>query len=418
MKRKRWIWIVIIALVLGGIVFATIKKRSKVGVEVQIAKVGKEDLQAKVSANGKIQAQKKVDLSATVPGQITELAVEEGDAVTKGQFLLQIDATPQRTAAQSTAHSLEALQREVESARASLAQAQADYRRAEGNHGAQIISDADLERAATAVKTAESTLKAAERRVAQTGSSLAGAQDSLSKTTVRSPIDGIVTARRVEEGEVAVIGVLNNPGTVLLTISDMSSVEAELEVDETSIPSVKLNQEARVRIDAYPNKTFDGTVTEVGSSPINAATTGQQQTEAIKFRVKVQLKNPPQDIKPGLSVQADIMTGARTQVIAVPIQALVVRDAEKKPDEKPSPDAPKEQEGVYLMEDGKAKFQPIKTDLMGELSVEVTEGLKEGDVLITGPFRSLRTLKPGDKVREEKKKGPGGPDGPSASPQG
>jgi HlyD family secretion protein len=417
-KRKRWIWIVIIALVLGGIVFATIKKRSNVGVEVQVAKVGKEDLQAKVSANGKIQAQKKVDLSATVPGQITQLAVEEGDAVTKGQFLLQIDATPQRTAAQSTAHSLEALQREVESARASLAQAQADYRRAEGNHKAQIVSDADLERAATAVKTAESTVRAAERRVAQTGSSLAGAQDSLSKTTVRSPMDGIVTARRVEEGEVAVIGVLNNPGTVLLTISDMSSVEAELEVDETSIPSVKLNQEARVRIDAYPNKTFDGTVTEVGSSPINAATTGQQQTEAIKFKVKVQLKNPPPDIKPGLSVQADIMTGARTQVIAVPIQALVVRDAEKKPDEKPSPDAPKEQEGVYLMEDGKAKFQPIKTDLMGELSVEVTEGLKEGDTLITGPFRSLRTLKPGDKVREEKKKKGTGPDGPSASPQG
>jgi len=132
----------------------------------------------------------------------------------------------------------------------------------------------------------------------------------------------------------------------------------------------------------------------------------------------VQLKNPPEGIKPGLSVQADLMTGARTQVIAVPIQALVVRDAEKKPDEKPSPDAPKEQEGVYLMEAGKAKFQPIKTDLMGELSVEVTEGLKEGDVIITGPFRSLRTLKPGDKVREEKKKEPGGPDGPSASPQG
>jgi hypothetical protein len=148
------------------------------------------------------------------------------------------------------------------------------------------------------------------------------------------------------------------------------------------------------------------------------AQAGQQQTEAIKFKVKVQLKNPPPDIKPGLSVQADIMTGARTQVIAVPIQALVVRDAEKKPDEKPSPDAPKEQEGVYLMEDGKAKFQPIKTDLMGELSVEVTEGLKEGDTLITGPFRSLRTLKPGDKVREEKKKKGTGPDGPSASPQG
>jgi HlyD family secretion protein len=415
-KRKRWIWIAIVVLVLGGIVFATIKKRGKQGVEVQIAKVKLEDLQAKVTANGKIQAQKKVDLSATVPGQITELAVEEGDTVTKGQFLLQIDSAPQRTAAQSTAHSLEALQREVESASASLAQAQADYRRTEGNHTAKIVSDADLERASTAVKTAEAQLRAAERRVAQTGSSLAGAQDSLSKTTVRAPIDGVVTARRVEEGEVAVIGVLNNPGTVLLTISDMSAVEAELEVDETAIPNVKLEQKARVRIDAYPNKTFDGVVSEVGSSPINAAVTGAQQQEAIKFKVKVQLASPPAGIKPGLSVQADLLTGARTQVVSVPIQALVVRDIEHKPDEKPDPDAPKEQEGVYLMEDGKAKFQPIKTDLMGELSVEVTEGLKEGDTIITGPFRSLRTLKPGDKVREEKKPKGGGPDGPSASP--
>jgi HlyD family secretion protein len=416
-RRKHWIWIAVIALVVLGVAGFIVKKRGKQGTEVQIAKVAREDLQAKVTANGKVQAQKKVDLSATVPGQITQLAVEEGDRVIKGQFLLQIDPVSQRTAAQSTAHSLEALQREVESARANLEQARADYRRTEGNHKAQIVSDADLERAATAVKTAESTLQAAERRVAQTGASLAGAQDSLAKTTVRSPMDGIVTARRVEEGEVAVIGVLNNPGTVLLTISDMSVVEAELEVDETSIPSVKLEQEARVRIDAYPNKTFNGAVTEVGSSPINVAAAGTTQQEAIKFKVKVQLTNPPEGIKPGLSVQADILTGDRTQVIAVPIQALVVRDVERKPDEKLAPDAPREQEGVYLMEDGKAKFQPIETDLMGELSVEVTEGLKEGDTIITGPFRSLRTLKPGDKVREEKKpkNGPGGPQG---GPQG
>ncbi len=418
MKRKRWIWITIIVVVLLGVVGLSLSKRGKKGAEVQVAKVAREDLQAKVTANGKIQAQKKVDLSATVPGQITQLAVEEGDRVAKDQFLLQIDPVSERTAAQSTAHSLEALEREVESARASLEQAKADYRRTEGNHQAQIVSTAELERASTAVKTAESTLRAAERRVAQTGASLAGAQYSLAKTTVRSPMDGIVTAKRVEEGEVAVIGVLNNPGTILLTISDMSVVEAELEVDETSIPNVKLDQEARVRIDAYPNKTFDGVVTEVGSSPINLTTTGQQQTEAIKFKVKVQLENPPADIKPGLSVQADLLTGARTQVIAVPIQALVVRDIERKPDEKPAPDAPKDEEGVYVIEDGKAKFLPIKTDLMGELSVEVTEGLEEGASIITGPFRVLRSLKPGDQVREEKKKKDGGPDGPSASPPG
>jgi HlyD family secretion protein len=185
----------------------------------------------------------------------------------------------------------------------------------------------------------------------------------------------------------------------------MSVVEAELEVDETSIPQVALGQEARVRIDAYPNKTFHGVVTEVGSSPI-PPTQGAQQ-EAIKFRVKVELQDPPAGIKPGLSVQADILTGFRTQAVAVPIQALVVRDAERPAGEAPSPQAdqaPREQEGVYLMEDGKARFQPISTGLMGELSVEVVEGLAGGETLITGPFRSLRTLKPGDRVREEKEK--------------
>ena len=162
-------------------------------------------------------------------------------------------------------------------------------------------------------------------------------------------MDGVVTARRVEEGEVAVIGVQNSPGTVLLTISDMSVVEAELEVDETSIPSVELGQEARVRLDAYPNQTFRGVVTEVGSSPLVAAA-----NQAIKFKVKVRLDDPPAGIKPGLSARADILTGFRGKALAVPLQALVVRDIERKPRRararRPTP--PREEEGVYLMEDG------------------------------------------------------------------
>src|SRR4029078_12640386 len=204
-----------------------------------------------------------------------------------------------------------------------------------------------------------------------------GAQDTLSKTTVNAPMDGVVTAKRVEEGEVAVVGVLNQPGTVLLTISDMSVVETELEVDETSIPSVKLNQEARVRIDAYSNQSFVGVVTEVGNRPIVQTGT---QNEAIRFKVKVQIKNPPPDIKPGLSVQADILTGFRAKALVVPIQALVVRDREKKPGEAVS-GAPRDEEGVFLMEGGKARFQAIQTGLLGELSLEVASGLKGGETL-------------------------------------
>jgi HlyD family secretion protein len=402
--KRKWLWIglaVLLLAVLGG--FAASRRGPK-PTEVQTAKAGREDLQAKVSANGKIQAQKKVDISATIPGQITRLAVEEGDRVEKGQFLLQIDAVNPRAAARSNEFSMQALREELESSRAALSLARDDLRRAERNHQAGILPAADLERARTAVKTSAASVQATERRVQQAGASLEGAQDTLAKTTIRSPMDGVVTARRVEEGEVAVIGVQNSPGTVLLTISDMSVVEAELEVDETSIPSVKLGQEARVRLDAYPNRTFRGVVTEVGSSPlINAA------NQAIKFKVKVRVDDPPADVKPGLSARADILTGFRGRALVVPLQALVVRDVERKPGAPaPPPDAPREQEGVYLMEDGKVRFQPLKTGLLGDLAIEVIDGLAGGETVVTGPFKALRTLNPGDPVILEKpKKGEG-----------
>jgi HlyD family secretion protein len=200
-----------------------------------------------------------------------------------------------------------------------------------------------------------------------------------------------------------VIGIQNSPGTVLLTISDMSDVETELEVDETSVPSVKVGQEARVKIDAYPNKTFQGVVTEVGGSPILPP--AGAASNAIKFKVKVQIKDPPPDVKPGLSVQADILTGFREKALAVPIQALVIRDRERKPGDAAT-GTPRDEEGVFLMEDGKAKFQPIQTGLVGELTLEVVSGLKGGETLVAGPFKALRALKPGDLVKPEEPKRP------------
>ena len=404
MTRKRKIVIGVGVGVVALAVLASLR-RGPQATPVQLAKVGREDLQAKVTANGKVQAQKKVDISATIPGQVVHLAVKEGDRVKKGQFLLQLDPVSARAAAVGSESSMQALQRELDSSRATRDQARADFERAQRNHQGGIIPDADLEKARTALATAEAAALATERRVAQARAGLESAQDMLSKTTIRAPMDGTVTAKRIEEGEVAVIGVQNQPGTVLLTISDMSVVEAEMEVDEASIPNVKEGLEARVRVDAYPNQTFDGVVTEVGHSPI-VKTTGAN--EAIKFKVKVQIKNPPEGIKPGLSVQADILTGFRAQALVIPIQALVVRDVERKPGEKPAPGAPREEEGVYLFDSGKVGFQKLKSGLLGETSLEVVEGLKGGETIITGPFKALRNLKPGDPVREEKqeKKGP------------
>ncbi len=407
MKRKRiWIGVGIVVVAAAGV---AISRRGPRPTAVQVATVGREDVQAKVTANGKVQAQKKVDMSATIAGQVTHIAVKEGDRVQKGQFLLQIDAVNPRAVARSSEASMQALLKDLDSARANLEQARIDLRRAEENQRAGIIATAEFDRARTTFTTAEAASRAAERRVEQAQASMEGARDTLAKTTVRAPMDGIVTAKRVEEGEVAVVGVLNQPGTVLLTISDMSVVETELEVDETAVPSVKVGQEARVRVDAYPNQTFDGVVTEVGSSPILKTAT-QTQTEAIKFEVKVQIKVPPEGIKPGLSVQADILTGFRGQALVVPIQALVVRDAEPAAGaDKPKSGSRRDQEGVYLIKDGKAAFHPIKTGLLGELSMEVVDGLSGGETVITGPFRALRALKPDDLVRPESPK-------PGASP--
>jgi len=399
MKRKI-LWGVLVLSVVGGGAGVYLAKRGPKPKPVQIGKVTRQDLQAKVSANGRIQATKKVDISATVPGQVTQLAVQEGDEVKKGQFLLQLDSVNFRAGARSSEFSMQALLKDLDSAQFNADQAKADLTRAEQNHAAGILADADLQRARTTASTTEAALRGVEQRVEQARAMLEGARDTLSKTTIRAPMDGIVTAKRIEEGEVAVIGVQNQPGTVLLTISDMSVVEAEMEIDETSIPSVKLGQDARVHIDAYPNQTFDGIVTEVGNSPIVAAT--GQANNAIKFKVKVQLKNPPPGIKPGLSVQSDILTGFRAKALTVPLQALVVRDAERKPEDPAPTGPPKEEEGVFVMEGGKASFRAIKTGLTGELSVEVLDGLKEGESLVTGPFKDLRELKPGDAIREQK----------------
>ena len=197
MKRKR-LWIIGAAVVVLGAGSWVATHRGPKPVEVQVAKVGREDLQAKVSANGKVQAQRKVDISATIAGQVTKIAVEEGDRVRKGQFLLQIDPVNSRSAARSTQASLQALKRDVESARASSEQARADFERAAKNHKAGIIPVADLERARTALATSEASLQASERRVEQARATLEGVQDTLSKTTVRAPMNGIVTAKRVE----------------------------------------------------------------------------------------------------------------------------------------------------------------------------------------------------------------------------
>ncbi len=374
---------------------AAAKPWQKKGERVRTQKVEKGALVSIVTCNGKIQARRKVDLSANVPGQITNLAVREGDTVKKGDFLLQIDRTSLQAQFDSSRGALDALFHERDAAKSGVEQAKLDLDRLRVSLDSGLVSQSEYDRAKISLDQAQANLEASEKRIEQARAQMAGARDTLGKTTITAPIDGIVTRLAVEEGEVAVIGTMNNPGTVLLTISDLAEIEAVMEVDETDIPSIHLGQKAKITIDAYPNHEFDGDVTEVGSSPIQK-TLSASDTEAIDFEVKIRMLTPPAGLRPGLSVSAAITTGEKTEVISVPLQALAIR--EKEGSRARPGDKPKDEEGVFVVEGGKVKFSPITTGMTGELNIEVVSGLKGGEEIVTGPFKTLRELKDGGQI--------------------
>jgi HlyD family secretion protein len=405
MSRTKKITIAAVALcgVLAIVAFSLTGKDRNLP-RVTTAKVEKVDLVSRVTANGKIQARNKVDLSALVMGQIVNLAVKEGDKVKKGQFLLQIDRTQLAAQAQGREATLAAARHDLEAAQSAADQAKLDYERAKQNYDGKILPEADYQHARATWQQTSATLAAVDQRMKSTLADLAASRDSLSKTTVGAPLAGVVTALPVKEGEVTVIGTMNNAGTQLLTISDMSVVEAVMMVDETDMPSVKVGQKALVNIDAYPDQPFEGVVTEAGSSPIpknDPDLEGLTTTsDAINFKVRIQVLQPPEAIRPGYSVTADIITARRARALAVPLAAMVLRDSPK--GVRTAAGKLKTEQGVYAVQSGKIQFLPIRSGISGELMIEVVEGLTEGKEIVTGPFKALRTLKEGDRVTIEK----------------
>jgi len=401
MSKKLKVSLIVGAVVLAAVaVSAVVSSKKKDATRVITAKVKEQDIVSKVTANGKIQAENKVELSALVQGQIVNLVVREGDRVRKGDFLLQIDRNRAAAEEASSAAAAKASLSDRDSARTALDQARRDHDRALSNFQARISSEADLQRARAALDTARAAYEGMVNRVDQSRATLNAYRDTLSKTTVRSPLEGIVTTLRVKAGEVTVIGTMNNPGTQLMTVSDMSTVLAVLMVDETDTPTVAVGQKALLTIDAYQGQTFEGAVVEVGHSPILRDDPDLQglttTSDAINFKVKVKMVKPPPGIRPGFSVSADIVTGTKKKIPSVPLAAIIVRDSAK--GEKTESGRLKTEEGVYLMKEGKASFAPIRTGIAGELMVEVLDGLRPGQEIITGPFKALRTIKDGDPV--------------------
>jgi HlyD family secretion protein len=435
MSRKKLVIGVLIVVALGAIAYANLSFKRTTGIEINTEKIAKRDLEAVVSASGKIRPKKSVNISADTVGKVVGLAVNEGDLVVAGQFLLQIDPRNLQTQVNRTGASLAAARSQlaetrtaVENARTNLKLAQDNLERQKELIKSGLTPRETVDRAESEVKLRMSDLAQREQsvitqetRIKQEEANVENAQYDLNKVRIVSPIAGIVTRRNIEEGETVMIGTMNNAGTVLLTIADLSVIETEVEVDETDIPFIKLGQPAMVTIDAIPDKKFPGKVTEVGNSAIQA-TGAAAATRATNFKVVVTLDGTIPDVRPGFTCTAVVTTATRQQVVSVPIQATTVREMvvnadgsivrtpPPPPGSAPSrrPTAPaelqpgqtrKEIEGAFLVTDGKAVFTPIKVGIAGEKYFEVLSGLKEGDEVITGPFTSVRSLKDGDAVK-------------------
>ena len=428
-----------VVVILGAIAFANFKFKRGEGVTVTAETSKSRDLEALVSASGKIQPKKFVNISADTMGRVTNLAVEEGDRIDRGQFLLQIDPRNLRSAVQRTEASLQAarssadqLKLALESAKVALKQAQDAYRRQQDLWKGGLTTKETLEKAEADLRIREADLRSQEQnvttqqaRMQQESATLESARYDLSKVRIESPIKGIVTKRNIEEGETVVIGTMNNAGTVLITVADMSVIEAEVEVDETDIPSVKLGQVAKVTIDAIPNKSFTGKVTEIGNSPITSGTgAAASSSQATNFRVTVQLDTEIAEVRPGFTCTAEVTTATRKSVVSVPIQATtvremvvdekgnIVRNTEPDASKRPRPGAVqaselkpgqsrKELEGVFVVRDNKAQFVTVTTGIAGDKYFEVLGGLKEGDSVVVGPFASVRELNDGAAVKIE-----------------
>lgn len=424
-KKARIIAGVAAVVVLAGVVAASVIRDRRSKVTVQTQKVGKLDLVSMVSASGEVKPKKFVNISANVSGRITNLYVQEGDAVRKGQVLARIDSTRFEAGERQSAAALQGARADLERAEADLENSRLVFERARRMRDEKLIADQAFDQADAELKMKAAAVESQKRRIAQQAAMLETNRDELEKTTIVAPMSGVVTSLVKEEGE-SVIGAQSFSPTVLMTVADLSVMEVEILVDETDIRNVRLGQEAEVRVDALEGIKIKGDVTEIGSSAIPrgtsaAAATGQSTAstanQAKDFKVVVTLKDPPATLRSGLNATADIVTDRKALALSVPIQAVVVRQLDKEgkvieagtvqaAEGEPTGPVEKgeEQDGVFVVNAGQAHFRPIKTGIMGETDIEILGGLEEGDEIVVGSYKTLRTLKHEAKIKVEEKK--------------
>src|SRR5213593_1044661 len=462
--KKKFLTAVLIAVAILSAVGYGMFVRNRGVVTVQTGRAIRQDLTQTVSANGEIKPKKYVNVSSNMMGRIVRLPVKEGDRVHEGSLLVQLESIQSEADVRSAEASFDAAQTELEgmsasirsaeatvaSAKAEITRSEADLARAKQNFSRAeqmtregLIAKEQYDRAKADFDISSAQLNAANARmtqseaqeaqalkqrdstavrIAQQRAALTRARDQFSKTTIRSTLDGIITNLPVNEGEIAIVGIQNQPGTTLMTIADMSIITAEVKVVETDIVNVTLGQETRIKVDALGDRMLAGHVTEIGNSALTRTTTGTIGTsgtgqEAKDFKVVITLDDPPPELRPGLSCTATIETATRQQIVTAPIQALTIREFDPADPiaqstgavavTAPAARANKkkvEKEGVFVINNGVAFFRPVKTGITGTTDIEILEGLTENDQIVTGPYQVLRTL--ADNARVKIKKAP------------
>ena len=441
--RKKFLVFSLLVIASSAAVGYGVYARNRGVIAVQSGVVVRQNLAQTVSANGEIKPKKSVNISSNTMGRIVQMPVKEGDAVKKGDLLIRLESIQTEADVRSAEASLDAAQAELEamsaqnesndatvnSAKADIKRAEADLTRVQQNldrakrmSEAGLLAPQEFERSKTDYDIGAAQLNAARARLAQTEaqaaqgkkqrdstslriaqqrSALIRARDQQSKTTIKAPLQGVITYLPVNEGEIAIVGVQNQAGTVLMTIADLSVITAEVKVDETDIVNVRVGQEATIRVDALGEKTLKGHVSELGNSALtrtgstSATAQGGGSQEAKDFKVIITLDNPPPELRPGLSCTATIVTATKSTVLTIPIQALTIRefyDPEAVAATTGSGKKKVEKEGVFLIRNGKATFQPVTTGIIGTTDIEILGGLSENDEIVTGPYQVLRTL--------------------------
>lgn len=405
-----------IAILLVSAAGLSMNGRRQQGIEVRVETVDTRDLVATVTASGNVRARRKVDISSDISARVAELLVDEGQDVEEGQILLRLDPTRYQAAVNRSRANLSQAQAQVAQSRANYLRAQREAERLDSLHAREplLVSRQEVDNAQTDLEVQRSLLESSEFGVNQSGAALEEASDQLAKTIIRAPMAGRVTRLNVEEGETVIVGTMNNPGSLVLTVSDLSVMEVVLEVDETDVPEIALGDSATVDLDAFPDMDFPGVVTEIGNSairpPSQAAGTGQ--TPTIDFEVVVTLDSPEVELRPDLSATAELITETRADQLSIPIITLTLREPESDGDEaenrngRSAGEVPDPVEGVFVVRDGRVTFTPVTVGIAGQEYFEVLSGLSLGDTVVSGPYQVVRTLEDGDDVRADESDAP------------